>query len=126
MTNNVIECNGFKAFHGNLIVYDPETGECMLKFCDVDCVYNPKTNCWNVDDVNDYQFDNSVVEIIPYDLTIGGKCKSASNVSILGIQFDSCEYEVVEEHYECKVEILRCRNCGHEEVSWFRSSNDDN
>lgn len=122
MFNNVIECGGFKAFHGNIIVFDPETGKEALRFDDVDCIYNPNTDCWLVGGNDTYQFGRYLVDIIPYDLTVGGKCKSASTVSILGTELDQCEYEVIEEHYNCKVEVLRCKNCGHTEVSWFRNN----
>ena len=122
MINNIIECNGFQAFHGNLIVYDPETGQEALRFNDVDCIYNPDKECWFVSGINNYQFGKHLVDIIPYDLTVGSRCKTASSISILGTELDQCEYEVIEEHYNCKVEVLQCRNCGHTEVSWFRNN----
>lgn len=31
---------------------------------------------------------------------------------------DPCSYDVIEEHHGVTVRVLRCRNCGHEEIEW--------
>lgn len=33
-----------------------------------------------------------------------------------------CEYEVVEAYRNVTVEVLRCRRCGHIEITWRRQS----
>ena len=36
---------------------------------------------------------------------------------------DPCEYELTERHRNVTVEVLRCRKCGHVEISWLRQDN---
>ena len=33
---------------------------------------------------------------------------------------DPCRYETVERYRNVTVEVLRCKKCGHTEISWFR------
>lgn len=33
---------------------------------------------------------------------------------------DPCQYEVIEKYRNVTIEILRCKNCGHVEISWYR------
>ena len=33
---------------------------------------------------------------------------------------DPCVYEVVEKYANVTIEVLRCKNCGHTEISWYR------
>ena len=35
-------------------------------------------------------------------------------------ELDPCEYEVVEAYRNVTIEVLRCRKCGHTEISWYR------
>ena len=35
-------------------------------------------------------------------------------------ELDPCVYEVAEVHRNVTVEVLRCRVCGHTEISWYR------
>lgn len=35
-------------------------------------------------------------------------------------ELDPCVYEEVERYKNVTVSILRCRNCGHIELNWFR------
>lgn len=35
-------------------------------------------------------------------------------------ELDPCEYEVVEAYRNVTVEVLRCRRCGHIEITWKR------
>lgn len=35
-------------------------------------------------------------------------------------ELDPCIYDVVERHRNVDVEVLRCKECGHIEVSWIR------
>lgn len=37
-------------------------------------------------------------------------------------ELDPCEYEVVEAYRNVTVEVLRCRRCGHIEITWRRQS----
>ena len=37
-------------------------------------------------------------------------------------ELDPCEYEVVEVYRNVTVEVLRCRRCGHIEITWRRQS----
>mgnify|MGYP003450816935 CR=1 FL=1 len=38
-------------------------------------------------------------------------------------ELDPCIYEVVEVHHNVTVEVFRCKNCGHVELSWYRQEN---
>lgn len=49
------------------------------------------------------------------------KCKFPEGLTIKpdGINpLDPCEYEVIEEYKNVSIEVLRCKKCGHVEVSW--------
>ena len=35
-------------------------------------------------------------------------------------ELDPCVYEVAEVHRNVTVEVLKCRVCGHTEISWYR------
>ncbi len=35
-------------------------------------------------------------------------------------ELDPCVYEVAEVHHNVTVEVLKCRVCGHTEISWYR------
>ena len=51
------------------------------------------------------------------------KCNFGEGVSIKpdGVnELDPCMYEVLEVHENVTVEVLRCKKCGHTEVSWYR------
>lgn len=38
---------------------------------------------------------------------------------------DPCVYEIVEEHPNVTVEVLRCRKCKHQEISWYRPKEEE-
>ena len=40
-------------------------------------------------------------------------------------ELDACRYEVLEVHENVTVEVIRCKNCGHTEVSWYRPEDGD-
>lgn len=45
-------------------------------------------------------------------------------IKIGGIyEADPCRYETVERYRNVTVEVLRCKKCGHTEISWFRQEN---
>ena len=33
-------------------------------------------------------------------------------------RLDPCSYDVIEEHRDVTVRVLRCRRCGHQEIEW--------
>lgn len=35
-------------------------------------------------------------------------------------ELDPCVYQVVEKYKNVTVEIVKCKNCGHTEVNWYR------
>lgn len=35
-------------------------------------------------------------------------------------ELDPCFYEVAERHRNVTVEVLKCKRCGHTEISWYR------
>lgn len=35
-------------------------------------------------------------------------------------ELDPCRYDVVEKYRNVTVEVLRCKVCGHTEISWYR------
>jgi hypothetical protein len=54
------------------------------------------------------------------------KCSFGNGTTIKpdGIHdLDPCQYDVIEKYRNVTVEILRCKNCGHVEISWFRQEN---
>lgn len=56
------------------------------------------------------------------------KCSFGAGVTIKpdGIhELDACDYEVMEVHKNVTVEVLRCRKCGHVEVSWYTQEDGD-
>ena len=51
------------------------------------------------------------------------KCEFPNGMTIKpdGVnELDSCIYEVVEKYANVTIEVLRCKNCGHTEISWYR------
>lgn len=38
-------------------------------------------------------------------------------------ELDLCIYEVVEKYANVTIEVLRCKNYGHTEISWYRQEN---
>lgn len=51
------------------------------------------------------------------------KCSMPDGISIRpdGIhEIDPCIYEEIERHSGCIVHVMRCRRCGHIEISWER------
>lgn len=38
-------------------------------------------------------------------------------------ELDPCVYEVIEAYKNVDVQILKCQNCGHVEIEWFRTEN---
>lgn len=54
------------------------------------------------------------------------KCKFPPGLSIRPngkYELDPCRYEAVEKYRNVSIEILRCRNCGNIEISWYRQEN---
>lgn len=52
------------------------------------------------------------------------KCSFGAGVSIKpdGInELDACRYEVLEVHENVTVEVIQCKKCGHQELSWYRT-----
>lgn len=39
-------------------------------------------------------------------------------------ELDPCIYETVEVHHNVTVEVMRCKNCGHIEITWHRDEPD--
>lgn len=51
------------------------------------------------------------------------KCSFGEGITIKpdGVnELDPCFYEVAEVHENVTVEVLRCKRCGHIEISWYR------
>lgn len=38
-------------------------------------------------------------------------------------ELDPCVYETIETHWNVTVKVLRCKNCGHVEFSWYTQEN---
>lgn len=54
---------------------------------------------------------------------MSGKCQFPPGVTIKpdGIhELDPCIYEEVERYGNVTISVMRCKNCGHTEISWFR------
>lgn len=45
-------------------------------------------------------------------------------ISLGGFPVDPCQYEVIEAHENCTVEISRCKVCGNIDISWKRNKED--
>lgn len=51
------------------------------------------------------------------------KCKFPDGITIRpdGVnELDPCVYEEVERYRNVTVSVMRCKHCGHVEISWFR------
>ena len=51
------------------------------------------------------------------------KCESSNGMVIKpdGVnELDPCIYEVVGKYANVTIEVLKCKNCGHVEISWYR------
>lgn len=48
------------------------------------------------------------------------KCSwgEGEQVTLFGHEVDPCVYEVMETHHGCKVEVSKCKYCGHIDISW--------
>lgn len=56
------------------------------------------------------------------------KCSFGEGVTIKpdGInELDPCFYEVIEVHKNVTVEVLRCKRCGHQEITWRKEDEED-
>ena len=53
------------------------------------------------------------------------KCEYPEGVhmEIAGIPVDPCVYETEAVYKNVTVEILKCRNCGHVDVTWYAQEN---
>lgn len=54
------------------------------------------------------------------------KCSYPDGMSIRpdGIhELDPCDYELTESYANVTVEILKCKHCGHTEITWRRQPN---
>ena len=40
-------------------------------------------------------------------------------------EIDPCQYELIEKHRNVTVEVLRCKKCGHVEISWIKNDECD-
>ena len=40
-------------------------------------------------------------------------------------ELDPCLYELIEEHKNVTVEVLRCVRCGHIEITWHKGDEDE-
>lgn len=52
-----------------------------------------------------------------------GKCSFPPGISIRPdgrSELDPCIYETIEAYRNVDVQVLRCKNCGHIEIEWFR------
>lgn len=109
----MIEVNGYKAFYGTIM-----TDSCgLVGPCDF--IYDPNDQIWMCEDNDYYEFD--VLSIMPY--TNISKCNGDKGNPDCDIQ-DNCFYEVVETHKNVTVEVLRCKNCGKIELSWYKDNPD--
>ena len=52
------------------------------------------------------------------------KCKyrEGMELKIGDIPVDPCLYETEKILTNCTVELTRCKNCGHYEISWYRTA----
>ena len=76
--------------------------------------------------------DKNCIEAVftRYENAIMQKCQNPDGELILipdqnGVfhELDLCDYEVVEAYRNVTVEVLRCKKCGHIEISWKRQDN---
>ena len=53
------------------------------------------------------------------------KCKyrEGMELKIGDIPVDPCLYETEKVLTNCTLEISRCKNCGHIEISWYKTAN---
>ena len=53
------------------------------------------------------------------------KCSFGDGVEVKigGVPVDPCCYEVVAIYKNVTVEVLRCKDCGHEDFAWYKQEN---
>lgn len=57
---------------------------------------------------------------------MAGKCDPGYTVKPDGVnELDPCIYEEIERHEGVTVVVLKCKNCGHIEIEWFKEDNDE-
>lgn len=110
----MIEVNGYKAFYGS--IQTDSSG--IVGPCDF--LFDPEDRVWRTNDDEFYEFD--VLAIMPY-VNISKCNKELGNPDC--DTHDNCFYEVVEVHENVTVEVLRCKNCGKIELSWYKDTPDD-
>lgn len=54
-----------------------------------------------------------------------GKCSFCTGVevNIGGIPVDPCHYQTIEIHRNVTVRVMKCKRCGHVEISWIPQEN---
>lgn len=113
----MIECEGYKAFHGDLEITPMNPDIEPFTIYNTDFLYKPDTKCWYG---NGRSFPVEVVSnISDYSTKVSTKCGKDFILFDGNNELDPCLYDVVETHKGVTVEILKCCNCGHVEVSWY-------
>lgn len=117
----MIEVDGYKAFHGDILVQF--NGQEPFRIFNKDFLYNPDIDCWCCD-LGGY-YVSSVIGIFEYCSPEQKHCGDNIIVSEEGDELDPCVYDVIETHENVTVEVLKCCNCGHIELSWHNEGEFD-
>lgn len=110
----MVSVNGFLAFHGDALISKDGNNPFFIK--DEDFLYDPTRSIWIT---NDSEFDADCVKCFEYNHEDFSCSEKSYGLNLFGSNVDPCVYDVVEQHDNVSVEILKCRKCGKIEISWF-------
>lgn len=119
----MIETEGYKAFHGDIEITPLIKDKPKFRVYNKDFIYVPQNKCW-------YGGGRSYPEEIvsgTFEYVCQKSNKCGDSFSLLGTEdeVDPCLYDIIETHENVTVEVLKCKNCGHIEVTWRKDDFSD-
>lgn len=96
---------------------------CKANCPELDLNGNPHCVLYEGSELNEYECPAGNTP--RWELETIMKCHFPEGITIRpnGVDpLDPCIYDVVETHYDCMVNVLRCRKCGHTEIEWSERS----
>lgn len=119
----MIKSEGYKAFHGDLEITPLIPNKPKFKIYNKDFIYVPQNKCW-------YGGGSSYPEEIvsgTFEYVSGHCHKCGEQFTLLDTNdtVDPCIYDIIETHENVTVEVLKCCNCGHIELSWHKEDFND-
>ena len=118
----MIKCEGYIAYHGDMEITPMNPDIEPFTIYNKDFLYKPDTGYWYG---NGRSFPKEIVSgTFEYIEKPDKKCGNSFTISDGVDEVDPCLYDVIETHRNVTVEVLKCCNCGHVEVSWHEDWGD--